>query len=178
MKDQYKHRTREEYEAREESARKFVRRLINSLVFIFLISYGGYLSNKNDIVTIGDLTLMVEEGIPFWEKWYEKPQTYTIEKEQSMVEMIMGEEPQTIDAILEYTPLVGTNEHPNGGTLLVAGWDHNYNGVIDSDEVVYQVPIWNGNDGQDGETPNLYIGDDGYWYINDKKTDFTATNPE
>ncbi len=48
----------------------------------------------------------------------------------------------------------------------------------DADTADDELIIYHGTDGTDGTTPSVYIGNDGYWYINNVKTDYKAAGTD
>jgi len=65
-----------------------------------------------------------------------------------------------------------TEDHTNGGILVTAIWDKNYDELITESEIIGMYTVWHGNDGADGDTP--FINEDGYWQINEYVTVWKA----
>ena len=86
--------------------------------------------------------------------------------------------------LLTVDVLAPTNDHLNGGWVLKGGEDLNGNGVLDTDEVKAELPLWHGNDGINGTNGTnglngangtvVTISEDGYWVLDGTVTEFKA----
>lgn len=95
-------------------------------------------------------------------------------EEVLLPELIQGSDGLT--SLIDLQVVAPTDQHPNGGVMMLVGLDENRDGTLSSSEVQFQFPIWHGADGVDGKdgvSPTVSIID-GYWYINGENTGVLA----
>lgn len=109
----------------------------------------------------------IENG--FWFVWDADNQEYVNSGQQAQGND--GKDGLTPNIAFVNVDVDATPQHPNGGTLVMAVWDKNYDENISDTEIIGMFTVWNGADGSngaDGLTPT--IGENGYWYIGNYNT--------
>ena len=159
--DQYNPRIRDEYEIREEKQGRFIRRMINSVLFLFFVGFGIYLLEKNEVVNFGDYYVKLTN----WSFQHGIPDNGLVTIADKKTKKKDG---QNIFTVLEQ--IAPSNAYPNGGVRVIMYQDINLDEVYDAGDTVLQNFVV--ANGQDGLAP--YIGEDGYWWIGKSSTGVKA----